>query len=605
MAEVHPPRITPSGYQQKSSLWLLVVLTLLAASIRLYRLDHVPLRGDEAFAVRVWAQPPAETWSELAGWEPHPIGTFVLFWAWKSLAGESEFAMRMLPLLVNLPGVAVIMVLGKRVVGTGAAIWMLGLLWAVNPFQVWHAQDVRNYALWSGLSPLAFWLFLRALEHNRRNDWLLYGLAEIAALYIFLLEPFFLLVQAIYLLLFYRQRLRAAAITWAGIGLAAIPWIIQLIRLAGSDYQGTAAKVSLDTLITTFIPTLLFGEGKLSLVAGAGLLLVLVFGLAAGGQRRLKQRVLLGLWLFLPLILLMIAGTRLSVFLPRYVIPITPPLLMTILWVAYRAGGRARRFPIMPTFAVLVIGIVSLISLYAYFYTDPPKAPDWRNFGRFLNSRAEAGDLIVIGNSDPAFRYYYRGDASEAPPSEITDPATVLENYRGIFVQVSDETADLSRYLQEQAQFIPPATSLLKQYRTYGVDPAEIEFPLDLTFGDVAHLRGYTLLGGDEVGITVLLYWEPLRQTETEMVGYVHAHRPDEPTPLELDDHVPLHGDASTIAWIPDSLYRDPFFLSLPVGGYDLMIGMYAAESLQPLMIVDGDGQVLGDSYPLSQITIR
>jgi hypothetical protein len=259
----------------------------------------------------------------------------------------------------------------------------------------------------------------------------------------------------------------------------------------------------------------------------------------------------------------------------------------------------------MPLFVVLVIGVVSLVSLYAYFYTDPPKAPDWRNFGRFLNSRAEAGDLIVIGNSDPAFRYYYRGDADEAPPSEISDPAAVLGDYRGIFVQVSNETADLSHYLQEQAQFIPPATSLLKQFRAYQVAPSEIEFPLDLTFGDVAWLRGYTLLGGDEVGITILLYWEPLRRTDSEMVGYVHAHRPDDPTPLGLDDHVPLHGDASTIAWIPGSLYRDPFFLSLPTGRYDLVIGMYKAESLEPLTISDGDGQVLGDSYQLTPFTIK
>ena len=51
----------------------MVVLTLLAAIIRLHHLDTVPLRGDEAFTVRFWAQSPAETWNDLAGWEPHRL----------------------------------------------------------------------------------------------------------------------------------------------------------------------------------------------------------------------------------------------------------------------------------------------------------------------------------------------------------------------------------------------------------------------------------------------------------------------------------------------------------------------------------------------------
>ena len=365
-------------------------------------------------------------------------------------------------MLLNLPGVALMMALARRFIQKPRAAWMCGLLWAMNPFQIWHAQDVRNYAIWAVLSPLAMWLFLLALERNRKQDWILYSVALTASFYSFLLEPFFLLIQAVYLLLFHRDKWRNPFVAWAVTGIALIPWFLQVVRLSGSDYEGTASKVSLETLITRFIPTLLFGDGELTLIAGSGLLLVLIVGLAVGKRHTLEKRVLLAMWLFLPLILLTLAGTRLSIFRPRYIIPITPALLLTVIWIS---GGRsARRFSTLPALVMATLTLVSAVSLYNYFYTDPPKAPDWRSLAAYLQTRADENDIIVLANVDPAFRYYYRGEANDIPFSEIENQGQLTDDYRGVFVQNADSTFDISRYLQDTAQFIPPAIPLLKQY---------------------------------------------------------------------------------------------------------------------------------------------
>src|SRR5258708_13296163 len=79
-----------------SALIVLILLLLLAYMLRLHDLGASSLRGDEAFAIRYWAQSPATILQTLAGTEPHPLGTFTLFCAWKSLLGDSDFAMRML-----------------------------------------------------------------------------------------------------------------------------------------------------------------------------------------------------------------------------------------------------------------------------------------------------------------------------------------------------------------------------------------------------------------------------------------------------------------------------------------------------------------------------
>ncbi|MCL4875919.1 MAG: glycosyltransferase family 39 protein [Anaerolineae bacterium] len=588
----------------KKALGLVVLLTLLAAAVRVCQLDRVPLRGDEAFTVRFWAQNPAETWNDLAQREPHPMGAFVLFWGWKQLAGDSEFAMRALPLLLNLPGAALMMALGRRFIRSWAAVWMLGLLWAVNPFQVWHAQDARNYAIWSVLSTLAMWLFLKAVQRSQPRDWILYALAEIAALYVFLLEPFFVLVQVVYLFLFHRGRVKSAFLTWGMVMIALIPWFIQLSRLSGSGYEGTAQKVSLEALVSEFIPTILFGEVAISGMTGAVLMTVLLVGLGSGGRKQLSTRLLLILWIFAPLILLMIAGTRLSVFRPRYVIPITPAVLLSLLWIGFQAKGSKRSLPLLPAVITAVLVGVSLYSLNDYFYEAPPKAPDWRSLARFIENRDYPNDLVLVTNLDPAFGYYYHGEAEEIPWSAIQDYAALLEPGRGVFVQVGDNTFAASLYLQENAQLIPPVLELVKQFRPYYTEVNEIENPLDLQVGDVAWLRGYTLLGGDEFGLTIFLYWQPLRRTETEHVAFVHV-LDEGGAYVAGEDHVPLNHNASTTAWIPGSLLRDAFAVRVPPGTYTLEIGMYDSVTKTRLSIQDALGNSLGDRFLSDRVEVK
>src|SRR5215475_9610603 len=128
--------------------WLVASLILLAFALRVYHLGSSSLRGDEAYTIRYWTQPPAEVIANLADHEPHPLGAFFSFWAWKSLAGDSEFAMRMLPALANIIGIAAMYALTRRLLKNDRAGLVVALLWSINPNLIWHSQDARNYAIW-------------------------------------------------------------------------------------------------------------------------------------------------------------------------------------------------------------------------------------------------------------------------------------------------------------------------------------------------------------------------------------------------------------------------------------------------------------------------
>jgi hypothetical protein len=345
-----------SVHTRRAQIALLLVL-LLAFGLRVYRLDVQPLRGDEAFAVRYWAQPPAAILDHLAWVEPHPFGTFFGFWAWQSLVGESEFAMRMLSALPNVLGAAGIYALarrmGRRAEGYQVRLvvpLLAALLWAINPNLIWHSQDARNYAAWAGLSVVALWLFLRAVERGRRIDWLLYIAVETLTLYVFFLEAFMLIVHGAYVLAVYdlkrgvvggRGTPRPYRVIGRWIGalgiilLLLIPWFYQGYRLATSGYGGTAGgRTPLSEL--TFIPELLYAPmldtfPEYYFLGIDGILLTPMLALITLlwwlGTKPFSKRAtawyspatLTLLMMFLPLVLLALVSTRLDVFRARYI----------------------------------------------------------------------------------------------------------------------------------------------------------------------------------------------------------------------------------------------------------------------------------------------
>ena len=75
--------------------WLVVLgLTLVAFLLRVYRLDFVSLRGDEAFTVvfvqRTWDG----LWKGIRFIEPNPPLMYLALRAWVAVAGASEFVTR-------------------------------------------------------------------------------------------------------------------------------------------------------------------------------------------------------------------------------------------------------------------------------------------------------------------------------------------------------------------------------------------------------------------------------------------------------------------------------------------------------------------------------
>ena len=594
-----------------------VLLILLAFGLRIYRLDAVDLRGDEAYSVVNWTvEPFSEKWLQLAREEPHPAGAMLIYWAWNGLMGTSVFATRLLSVLGSVLGTAVMIAIARRLLRNWRLAAMVGFLCAVNPFLIWHAQDARTYGVLSALTPLTFYLLLRAVDDDnserRLRPWLFYILIQTLTLYIYYFEVFWVAAQGLYILSLQRMNLfKQAFKAWIIVGLLSIPVGIQVYYLLFvSEYEGTAGDADASALFKQFIPTLLFGENTTSI--GLGILFALIFavGLWWVGRSQLRQARSILSWALIPPTLLFIVSNFSSFFRPRYVMTVTPALLLGVVIGTYYLGEATLRHSknqssiwVAATVTILM-SVVSVFEVNDYYFNDVPKSPNWQKLTDYLEDRTTENDVVIFGQPDPAIEYYYNGSGTITfiPIEEVDLEGafeTMLQTYDGIFLLNGERTGDAGSYFQNHAQHIIGDTQPnVVQYRSREVNPREIQHPLDVQFGDVARLCGYSLLQGDFGGTILLLYWEPLVQTATDFSVLLHLvtvveGAGESPLPVAAAlDHGVANSLVSTRTWSVGTIVRDPIAIpvELPAGHYFIRVGMYETSSSENrLLIADDD----------------
>lgn len=605
--------MTPTSIRLSARVWAaLIGLLLLGLALRLVNLGSSPLRGDEAFAIQYWAAPWPDALA-LAGKEPHPLGTFALFMAWKRVFGDGEWVMRLLPALLSLPGATALFVLARKCFKHTHPALLATLLYAVHPFLIWHAQDARNYAIWTSTELIALAALLAALNSRRWAAWLRYALSVTLSAYVFFFAAVFWPAHA--LITLWRP---AARRRWLlSMSLAAVllvPWFYQLALLAGSGYGGTAGGFVLSDLLTSFLPALLIGEtlpGPLMASLWLLFLPVLVGSLLLIARHRRITALRLALCVAVPVAVLSLIALRMDIFRPRYVVPVAGILILILsgaLWVVVTTRSQLVR-------AAGWIGLAGILALYGWttlnYQTDPAyrKAPNWRTLGGFLTTHVGPEDYLIQQALDPGFTYYFRGEAAEttlpsSPDMPEEDIVTILRNilatHRAIWLVPAElpgfGNAEVPlTWLQAEAQ--PTARLQIAGFDVFEFQPWRVETtefePVDAaTFGDLARLSGWRIdrLGDD---LRVILYWLPLKRSDAPISGFVHLVGPahDLGSIWAQDDHALRDRWADTTAWETGQIVRDVYQFGLPAdlpsASWSLHLGLYDPVTAQRLPLAD------------------
>ena len=301
---------------------LLLGILILAFGLRLARLTFQPLWWDEGYTLYFTTSDTAQLISRTA-MDIHPPFYYLLLQAWISLTGPSPFAVRILSVITGTLIVAMVYVLGRRLLSHPTGLVAASLA-AVAPFLIYYSQEARMYALVTLLGLVSTYLLWELLGARRRRAprpllAAAYIAVTCAAMYTLYYGIFIPLFQTLFVLLRARHYGRRV---WAWLGgqlllaLLYLPWIVY----AGGKLQTyVSGKVEIESYASLgFLPFLAkslvaFSVGHLAPDQGWlawGALLFLALALGGGAARFLDPQSrggdalgLLGLYLAIPLLL--------------------------------------------------------------------------------------------------------------------------------------------------------------------------------------------------------------------------------------------------------------------------------------------------------------
>lgn len=403
--------------------WIVIVLTLTAFALRVYRLDAQSMWWDELAPVLI-AQLPFPDWLVPVFQDRgHPPGLYFYLSLWTQL-GAGEFFVRYLSAFLGTLSVAIVARLGARVGGARVGIIAAGLM-ALSPFYIWYAQESRMYAPLIFAAVASSWAFVELLHAPQPRVALGLFLADVFGLYIHYLFGLVLLAQLLFMV-FGRGRYARARRLWIAAtfsaGLAFLPWLIalQLTPIRGrpnlewipnAQWFDPALSLSAALLGAAQEPSFVFNWLP-SLLA----LALAIYGAAVYRKTKARENVryllfwLLAPWLFLFLVSLPIPQRAL--YVDRYLTPFVPAFLLLV-----ALGASA-----LWQFKRAVFGIVAVMALLpmllalANMYFEPRYArDDWRGVSAYLRQNVDAAhDALVFDLSQALpFDYYLRGDLSK------------------------------------------------------------------------------------------------------------------------------------------------------------------------------------------------
>ncbi|MBN8560855.1 MAG: glycosyltransferase family 39 protein [Leptolyngbya sp. UWPOB_LEPTO1] len=125
----------------------------------------------------------------LATEEPHRAPLFyTLLHYWMRWFGNDLTSLRILPSLLSLLVFPAIYWLCLELFGLPSTGWIAIALVSVSPFQVYYAQEVREYSLWAATTLFTSAAYLHAMRSPKKLAWSLYSVSIILSLYTSLLS---------------------------------------------------------------------------------------------------------------------------------------------------------------------------------------------------------------------------------------------------------------------------------------------------------------------------------------------------------------------------------------------------------------------------------
>ncbi|MBX2996998.1 MAG: glycosyltransferase family 39 protein [Caldilineaceae bacterium] len=600
-------------YAPRLTHYSLLIILLLAFTLRVFRLDYQELRGDEAFgyffSLRSFGEIVQAT-VDLR--EPHPVASYFVQHLWLGWMGHNEFALRYLGVLFSVAAVAILYRLGRQLALPPVVAVVGALILAINPYPIWHSQDARMYSMSLCLTLASSWLMAAALQRGRRRLWIAYLLLTWAVLFTHYFAIFVVVAQNLFVVsrALVTRRIWFTLSQWIQYQIVLaffyLPWLLTAAEtLTGYGGNGDSpgfAEMAGRTLGAFSVGESLPAEWRLLFAGISAILLILgiwhLAGQGANGRRALILMLLL--WL-VPVLLTWYGSWTRPIFDERYLIAAAPAFYLLIAAGISAPLGQWRAIPLL---LGIVLALGMGISLRNY-YADPAysKTRGWRElamaFERFSAGMATGETRLAQNFPDPTIWYYYRGavDHLVLPPQPHDKDGAAAAVDQLVEEGIERVILPIQPAAWWDGEGIAPA-ALAAQYTLaaetqIGVWPVQIYThppremtPIGATFGDrltlVAGAVTDALIPGGL--LTVHLAWdgEATALTGGETV-FIHL--------LDGEGQIIAQADQPlSLIDAPVSSYGILLPETLPTGPMRLIAGIYDPSQAGALRLITADG---------------
>ena len=421
----------------KRRIWLLITL-LVATTLRFYRLDGQSLWADEGNSAALASRSLAQIARDAAH-DIHPPLYYWLLHFWTGLFGSSEVALRSLSTVLGVLLVILTYRVGQRLLDEPAAS-VAAFVAAVNPFQIYYAQEARMYMLLAFLGASATWGML-AMTAGQRTGFALYVLCAALSLYTHYASPFLLaalnLGYLLWLVASWRKgHRRRSLLAWGGAQIAVaflyLPWLPTAWQRV-TAWPGAGSTLSLGESLQLAAGWLYLGPAAqavkadwLRLVPFALACLALAWRRSGNaGRGEWTRRMFLLLWLALPASLLLLSGAFREANL-KFLLISSSALCILLGWAATGAlpprphpppdRGRERTGGILShaigwlwlTIVLALLAAPTAQALSGYYAASRLARDDYRGIARYIAAVARQGDAIILNAPGQAevFAYY-------------------------------------------------------------------------------------------------------------------------------------------------------------------------------------------------------
>jgi hypothetical protein len=354
---------------------------------------------------------------------------------------------------------------------------------------------------------------------------------------------------------------------------------------------------------------------------------------------------LLVLYLVLPILAVYVAGLIKPKFHERFVIVAAPALYLLaargldVAFARVRVGTSRRIAHLVHhvTFVAVVALLVLAVTwpLYNLYFDVAYARDDYRAVAATIQARQKPGDVILLCAPYvyPPFTYYYHGDLpwdglpKQTPADRVATAAALNDLAAGRdrlwLVLWQGHVADPEGFVLDQlgtkCDRLPQPEEFqglrlllfsLTNHPTFTAEPG-IQYPRAALFDGRIDLLGLDLdrnstMCGETVNLA--LFWQARESLDEDLTAFVHLVNEADFAYAQRDKH-PINDYLRTSKWQSGQVMKDEYRLFIPYGTppgtYNLVVGLYRAETGQRLPVFGGEKRLLpGHRFRLARVHV-